>query len=620
MRRGRLTRSLSAGAAALVLAVVPVMTAGAQAVAPAGIWSSALVEVPTGSRTPWVPFAGDVADLLGRSTPLIAVRDGAPGAPLLALHLPGDDAVPFAELDGLPLNLGHRWADDPWTWSLAGVDLARVGFAQDPRGGGAPRLSWVSCPADTGSSLLDSAFFKGAGDTYLRRLSLRTQQAPWEARFDFEELLDELPQDGSVTAGVAESRSRLSRTTLTRRFPDASTLAVGYARDRRHKTGLTRYGALRQETWGDRTTARWRQAWGDGELSAGLWSSRVDVVREIGADDRKVETARDGARLELGRGAWRLDAQVASWRLSDDAAGTAAWAGADTARVGATGHEAHVVAVWGPPDVAARTLADWRLECAGRWHELAGWSPHLGAAWRPAGGPLRVGLSRGGRAPRLDELFTAERVFSDGQPVVLLPARGLGWEDLTEATLAADGRFAGHSLRFDATWRRLRDGIGWRAVTSGSETGRWANDVELEGWAATIAAARAVRLAGWLRWEASASWRGTDVGAGSPLALPPDRSAVLNVFWERHAFREDGILEVGYVLEYRGAMADPWLPGGAVDVPARTLHHLLGSFRLVGADLGIELRNLTGVTTAVDDLVPSPGREMRWRLQWTLRR
>ena len=31
----------------------------------------------------------------------------------------------------------------------------------------------------------------------------------------------------------------------------------------------------------------------------------------------------------------------------------------------------------------------------------------------------------------------------------------------------------------------------------------------------------------------------------------------------------------------------------AVDVPARTLHHLLGSFRLVGADLGIELRNLS---------------------------
>ncbi len=619
MTRGRLSLLLRYGAAALAWNAIAASCAFTQAVAPAGVRSAALAESPPGSRTPWVPFAGDVMDLLGRSSPLVAVRDGAPGAPLLLLHLPGDDGVPSAVRDGLPLGLGHRWADDPWTWSLAGADLARVGFAQDPGGGGSPRLAWESCPADTGGSLLDSAFFKGAGDTYLRRLSLRTQQAPWEGRFDFEELLDELPEDGSTRTGAAESRSRLTRTTLVRRFPDTSTLVVGYARDRRHLTDLPRYGAQRQETWGDRTTAHWRQPWGGGEWSAGLWSSRVDVVREIGDDDRKVETARDGARLELGRAAWRLGAQVASWRLADDASGTAAWAGADTSRVGKSGRDGVCDFSWESPRDGGLP-PDWRLECAGRWHEHVGWSPHAGATWRPTAWPLWLGLSRGGRAPRLDELYTSERVFSGSRTVVMLPARSLGWEDLTEATLATDGRFAGHAVRFDATWRRLRDGIGWRAAAPGAGSGRWANEVELEGWAATVAVARAVRLAGLLRWEATASWRGTDVGAGSPLALPPERSAVLNVFWERHAFHEDGILELGYVLEHRGAMSDPWLPGGGTDVPARTLHHLLGSFRLVGADLGLELRNLTGDTTAVTPLAPAPGREMRWRLQWTLRR
>ncbi|MBK9302801.1 MAG: TonB-dependent receptor [bacterium] len=629
MRRGRIWQASGSAAAVLLWAATVATVAGAQTVGaladsvqlagPAGVASAALVETAGGARDPWVPFAGDVMDLLGRSTPLVAVRDGLPGSPLLLLHLPGDDGIPGAELDGLPLGLGHRWADDPWTWSLAGVDLARADFAQDPRGGGAPRLAWTSSPADTAGSLLDSAFFKGGGDTYLRRLSLRTQQAPWEGRFDFEELLDELPEDGSAGSGSPESRSRLARTTLIRRLPGAATLTVGYARDRRHKTGLPRYGAQRQETWGDRTSATWRQPWGTGELSAGLWSSRVDVVREIGTADRKVETGRDGARLELGRDAWRLGAQVASWRLDDDAAGTPGWAGADTARVAVTGRDAVGDLSWTSP-AAAGLASGWRLEGAARWHEFAGWSPHLGVAWKPAGRPVRFGLSRGGRAPRLDELFTSERVYAGSRAVVLLPARDLGWEQLTEATLAADGRLAGHALRFDATWRRLRDGIGWRAAAPGADVGRWANEVELEGWTATLALARAVRLAGWLRWEASASLRGVEVGAGMPLALPPRRSAVLNVFWEHHAFREDGILELGYVLELRGAMADPWIPGAPRDVPALTLHHLLASFRLVGADLGLELRNLTDDTTAVVPLVAAPGREMRWRLQWTLRR
>ena len=619
MKRGCTTGLRWRYVAGVALALACAASAFAQADAPAGTRSAALAELPPSSRALWVPFTGDIMDLLGRSTPLVAVRDGAPGSPLLLLHLPGDDGVPTAVLDGLPLGVGHRWADDPWSWSQAGVDLAAVGFAQDPRGGGAPRLAWESCPADTGGSVLDSAFFKGGGDTYLRRLSLRTQQAPWEGRFDFEELLDELPPDGSSSFGAAESRSRQARTSLIRRFPDASTLVVGYARERRHKTGLPRYGAQRQETWGDRTTASWRQPWRGGELDAGLWSSRVDVVREIGLDDRKVETASDGARLQIGRAAWRLDAKVASWRLADDAAGTAGWAGADTARVHATGHDAVCEFGWESPGAAGQP-PDWSLAGAGRWHELAGWSPHAGATWRPTGWPLWLGLSRGGRAPRLDELFTAERVFDGARGVVLLPARGLHWEELTEATLAAEGRFIGHAVSFDATWRRLRDGIGWRASSPGGDVGRWTNDVELEGWAATVAVARVVRLAGWLRWEASASWRGTDVGAGTPLALPPEQSAVLNVFWERHAFHEDGILELGYVLEYRGEMADPWIPGGGTQMPARTLHHLLASFRLVGADLGLELRNLTDNTAAVTPLVAAPGREMRWRLQWTLRR
>jgi hypothetical protein len=464
----------------------------------------------------------------------------------------------------------------------------------------------VSAPADTGGPVLDSAFYKGDRDTYLRRLSFRTPHAPWEYGLHFGEIIDQLPEDRTA-AGQHESKRRSLRTALRRRVGPDRTLDVEYEHIRKHKTELPLATATRQEHYGDRMAL----AWTDGDVRVAARVQGADVVRVTGTAQRKLEVGREELRVETAATAVRprLELRVATWRLDDTGAG--AWAAADSGRVVADGQDARLLLV--RPWRLGAFAATARLGAG--WHARAGWSPVAGLAL--SRGSWRFDIERDGRAPRLDELYTAEQLVGD-RIWTLLPEADLGWERRLQATAGWSADLLGWRLDLTGTWRRVEDGVGWRALPGETAVGRRTGDVSLDGWATDLAFARRVRLGGLLRLEGRATLRGVDVKTGTPLALPPERSAALNLFWERHMFREDGILEIGYVLEHRGAGDDPWLPAPAGELPARTLHHLIVDFRLVGAEIGLELRNLTGVRDPVSARSLEPGQEKRWRLGWTL--
>ncbi len=581
----------------------------------AGRASAALLAVPEDAAGPWLPFHVDVADLLGRADPLVPLVDGAFGAALLFVDEAGDDPLPAFRRDGLPLGTGHRWTDDPWAVSLAGLEFTGVTRGPDRWGENVPAVDLSSAAPPTDAAVADTRFTKGTDDAYLRRISFRTPVAPWALRFDFDELIDQLSEDPGVVESPHEAKFRSARVSLARHLADGSRLAFDHERVRKHKTLLPVHLADHQELWVQRNSLAWRGDTRHGTLRAAAFVTGADVEWD---GERKLEASREGVQAELGgRGdGLELAAQVLAWRLADDGEGTEDWAGDDAGPVGAGGQSAALT--------AARPLAAGGLSVRPaailRWHRQAGWSPAARVDLSLAGsGNARLTLQHGGRAPRSDELFTAARVAGGGRTYALLPDADLGWETLQRAALSWRAPLLGNELVLDGSVRRQRDGIGWRTLAGETDRGRWANEVELDAWNLNLRLRRAGRLAGWLRVEGLLSLRGHDVKAGTSTALPPERSAVLNVFWEKHWFHDDGILELGYVLEHRGEMGDPWLPGEDVLLPATTLHHVIVGFRLVGVDLGYEVRNLTNQRVPVSAGSLSPGQSNRWRMHWTFR-
>ncbi len=585
----------------------------------AGTGSARLIDLPEDARPVWVPYAVDLPDLLGRATPLVPVLDGAFGAALLFLHEPGDEAVPTVRRDGLRLGVGHRWADDPWTVNLAGAVATDLGFGLDRWGGTAPALDLADAPPPADGAVTDARFTKGTDDAYLRRVSFRTPQAPWTLRFDFDEHIDQFPEDGS-DEGPHESRFRSARAALRRHLPGGDEVGVVYEKIRKHKTELPMLDADHQEIWCQRTAMDWR---GDTRLGrARVMAAATSSDLEWDIPDvytRKIETTREEARFELEpvAGGPAIALRAGAWRLRDDGDGTEAWAGDDAGPVAG-----------GDRDAAASLV--WSLDWAGldvtplaalRWDGQAGWSP-AARVDLDGGGPVawRLSLQHGGRAPRLDERLTAVRLAGDSHEAVLLPGEDLGWERLDRIALGARTTLLGAELELRGAARRQRDGLGWTPLSGETVVGRWTNTVDLDAWTLDLVLRRAARFWGLARVEAVLSRRGWDLKTGTPVGLPPESSAVLNVFWEKRWFREDGILEIGWVMERRGEMADPWLPGGDVVLPASTVYHLHLGFRLVGADLGLEMRNLGNSRDDVSAAAVRLGQTNRWRLQWTFRR
>jgi hypothetical protein len=581
-----------------------------------GTDSAAMIILPAGSEPVWVPFSVDAVDLLNRATPLVPVQDGAMGASLLFLHEPGDDPVPAFARNGLPLGTGHRWTDDPWTVSLAGAALTGVDFGLDRWGGATPAVSLTDVPPDSDGATTDTRFTKATDDAYLRRVSFRTPRAPWTLRFDFDELIDQFPEEGAASGDKHHAKFRASRGAIRRHLADGSELGLTYEAVRKHKSDLPVYDADHQEIWSQRTALDWRGDTRLGAVKAAVFVNGTDVEWD-GA--RKIDVVREGSQIALTRpdGGPTLSARVMAWRLHDDGEGTEDWAGEAAGPAAGGSRDAALTAQWPVRwgSLRAETLA------ATRWHGLAGWSPAArvdlayGAERR-----WRLTLQHGGRAPRSDELLTAVRVDDGGHEAIMLPEAELGWESLDRAVLNWRTTVLGTVLELGGTARRLRDGIGWTRLAGETTVGRWSNTLDLDGWTLDLKLRRAGRFAGLARIEAILSRRGYDILSGTPVALPPEQSAVVNVFWEKRFYHEDGIFELGYVLEHRAEMGDPWLPGDDVRLPAVTLHHLLIGFRLVGVDLGFEFRNLTNQRVLVSAGSYQTGQTNRWRMQWTFRR
>jgi hypothetical protein len=184
------------------------------------------------------------------------------------------------------------------------------------------------------------------------------------------------------------------------------------------------------------------------------------------------------------------------------------------------------------------------------------------------------------------------------------------------AGLALQSRVLGFDLAVDAGARRLRDGITWVAAEANPDSGQWRNELELDSARVTASIGRQGRLLGWGRALVEGTWQTFDERAGRAAFLPPEESLRLLLFWENHFFREDGILQLGWITTVRGAMDDPWDVSRGTALPRRTVHDLLLGFRLVGAHLSLALRNLADERVQLSRDTWSNGMETHLRLHW----
>jgi len=593
----------------------------------------------------WTPFDNDLFDALRSTSPGAQVRDGEFGADVLWLHEPGATAPTRFLRDGLPLGTGHRWSDDPWLVSLAGTRIAHAttGGSGLRDAGGAVVLA--AQPADTSGALVDARFFKGRDESYLRRLAFRTGLAPWVVRFDFDEqILYDLVGETYVGADAVdlsfpsptgdnrdwgnragEAKNRLVRLALERRLDDGSRFDLSYVRARKHKTTLPALDLNRHEFWNERLHASWTGRAGDGWLRVGTALNGTDMVTEPRADVglRTIETTQQTIVVvaEDVLPSWTLDTEVSTWRLADTGPLTGWW-GQDLggSRTGGQDLDAVLSRRWN------RGRSVWTPRAGLGWTRRAQARPELGLAVDR--GPWSLDFGMGGRAPRSDELATAWTVSAPGETYRLLPNDALTWERTARAELGWQGQVSGWTLQGDAVYRRLRDGIGWSFLEGRIEpdvelVGRWENGLEIDGWATSLRAKRRGLFGGRYQIDTRLAFRGHDIVSGAdgplPVSLPPEFSASATLRWQHAYFRGDGVVELGWTVEHRGAMSDPWIPGTATPLGSATLHHAMVVFRLTGADLGLDIRNILDQDVPLSAGALSRGREIRMRLEWALR-
>ena len=590
-----------------------------------------------GWRRPlWQPFAASLRDELGRTGHWVPVGDGGQGAAVVYFGEPGTASAPLWLRDGLPLGIGHRFLDDPEAISIAGHDVkaGRFGLADDGSLAGTVELQ----PRDPrpGSDLTDTRWFKGAHETYLREVHFLTAAAPWRLGFAFAELLDnegydfrvpgetryaELDESDPRLRGIlwGEAKLRSGLVSGRRDLGAAGALTFSWENVRKLKRALPAYGLDHQDLWHNRASVDWRRTGAGRSARLALWWLDSDVDWNRGrASYRKQEGSRTGALATWGKpeGAGQLTASYERWVLVDSGADSA-WAYPDDQPLRLAGERASLRAAraWPLGAAALRITAGCWWDQHGGW--LGGGSARLAAA---APAPhWSLTFERGGRAPRSDELATAWRyVVPDGRRTVVLPNRNLRRQE--QWRLAADGTstLAGFALAISGALSRLRDGIGWRPLAADTTAGRWDNGLDLD--AATIRAslAREGRCLGWLQLRADATWRTWHERGDLRAALPPAWDWRLSVLWEEHFFQEDGILQLGWYLHNRGDCDDPWFLAAPVALPTLTRLDMIVGFRLVGTDLGLEIRNLAGAGQRESAGALAGGREQRRRLPWVV--
>ena len=245
--------------------------------------------------------------------------------------------------------------------------------------------------------------------------------------------------------------------------------------------------------------------------------------------------------------------------------------------------------------------------------DISGW--FIGQANRPL--PWwKVVLERGGRAPRSDELLTPFQFAVPERVIYLLPETELEREKTWRGALTLQARWLGILFAAEGSYRDLERGIAWTPVPGQSNTGRWSNDLAMGSHALTGRLEWGGKFLGWLRMRLTSTWRGSDLSAGQRPNLPPERSARFQALWENHFFHGDGIVQLGYFLEYRGEMSDAWSVDQSYLLPAYTIQNAMIGLRLVGTNLTLAILNLDDQQVLLSAGALSPRQELRWRLHW----
>ncbi len=594
-------------------------------------------------RSLWTPFAPTALTWLNWYSPWVPVTDGGLGASSVVLGEAGTSYSPMFLRDGIPVGTGHVLADDPSLVPTEGLVLRDGGMGADGWGGTGGLVRLETEDPDPGKAVSAYRGVKGNHETYFRAIHVLTPEAAWRAAFEFEESLDregynftedpdEIFQGSNPDGFTGHASIRQSRTRLFRRLDNDNSLVVEYSNGRKTKDSLPALGAEQQEIWDDgiaatmtartgslswRTSVFWKNRdieWGDRDTLG------VDRTR------RKVETGREGVSLDLSRATRSgldrpasltgLSALFTRWSVYDTGA-SAAWAVPSTGNGNGEGNNALLKARTGIRAGSSRLV----LGVGGLWDKHAGFGPEVDLAWGADDQEpwWRIDLYYGGRAPRSDELLTPLLHVVDTERLALLPNPDLNREKTLRAGLLFKRRLLGIDLAVDGSVRRLTEGITWEALVPNGDQGVWTNGLEMDAAKLTGSLGREGRFLGWGRVKLEGTWQTFDEKVGRASLLPPEKYLRLHVMWENHFFQEDGILQLALYSTHQGEMADPWDVTRNYILPTRTVHDLLVGFRLVGANLSLAFRNLTGEKTRMTAGALSHEQELDLRLHWTFR-
>ncbi|MBT7311733.1 hypothetical protein HN843_08215, partial [bacterium] len=525
------------------------------------------------------------------------------GAKTLFLSESGTSTSTNYYRDGVPLGFGHQWLDSPWHISLAGVEVLSCSNSSI-------NLGWA--PTDSNSTIVDARFGKAQHESYLRRVSYRTRTAPWQIRFSFDEIIDEEGYDLALPDDLRDlypgsSKSRITTLNIQRHYPDGKHLSFTHENIRQHRTVIPSTGINFEEFWGDRTSATWLTPVGDSKLGVTVFSNGGDSERERG---RKVESVRTGLLTEYSTtNKGTLSMLVTADRIADNGIGINVPGYSQVSSVG----RQHAQLNWNSNyDFAGFNLDP---DVTAKWDCVTNWNANQSLTIRKS--IFSITASMDGRTPGSDKLWTLDSRSSADSIYAIIPDLNLGWENSRKLSCNAAGKLVGINWGLTGTLNSLTDGIGYLPLQTPGHYS-WINNVEMTSWSANSELERTLNLFGKLHIRSLCSFGGTEITAGIPTVIMPEQYGNIQLLWERRLFDNDGILEIGFENEYRGSMQDPWIPGGTIELPSMYLQHLRFGFRLIGADLGIDFRNLGGSQVRLSNGALSNTTEMRYRLHWTL--
>ena len=588
-------------------------------------------------RPLWNPFARTALEYMNWYSNRVTLVDGGVGAAAVVMGEAGTSWNPTVERDGILVGTGHIMADDPWIVPTEGLVVDRMTDARDGHGGTGGLVALRTEDPDPGKAVSAYRGAKGNHESYFRSIHLLTPKAAWRAGFEFEESLDiegynYTTQDdatflnSSANEFPGHSRVRQSRTRLFRELDTDKRFIFEYSNARLTKDGLPAYGAEHLEIWDDALAVTmqsggdsWRYDaqvfWRNRDVA---WGER-DILAVMGENKRLLETGREGVSLDLYRSQAEdkpvtgLKLQATSWYIDDSL--TTAWRNDFGGTGEGDGQTANAalrtgVAV-GATQAAVTVGADW--------HSLAGVGPEASVKLGANGEKpwWTASVHYGGRAPRSDELLTPLRRDVAERELLLLPNGDLDREQTARLGLILQARLLGFDLAVDGSMTQLRDGITWVAQPGESDVGSWRNDLEMDSSRVTGTLGREGRFLGWGRLMLEGTWQQMDEKVGQASFLPPEQYLRSHVMWENHFFKEDGILQLALYSTLQGEMADPWDVTRTALLPSRTVHDLLVGFRLVGANLSLAFRNLTGERTRLTSGALSTGQELDLRLHWS---